>query len=254
MRRAIRLAVDWLTRCCDAVGLSVTVRRKPPKDTPYPHAVVVPGATFSPWECDRTFQKVYQRIREYTMVDRYRCYELWQLVAQSAKLSGALLEVGAWRGGTGALISSRARECGIEDPIYICDTFTGLKKVGIHDPAYVNDLYNDTSVELVQDLYRRLGLRNTHLLPGIFPEETGNQVPEPRFRFCHIDVDVYEGGRGALEWIWGKLVIGGLVVFDDYGFPAPSGITRLVEEQRSAPGRIVVHNLNGHAVLVKTSS
>ncbi len=55
----------------------------------------------------------------------------------------------------------------------------------------------------------------------------------------------------ALEWIWHKMVPGGIVVYDDYGFPSCVGITRYVEEQTLCGDRILIHNLNGHAVVIK---
>jgi O-methyltransferase len=48
--------------------------------------------------------------------------------------------------------------------------------------------------------------------------------------------------------------VGGVVVYDDYGFLRCDGITRHVDEQRGRPDRRVIHNLNGHAVVVKTAS
>jgi O-methyltransferase len=40
-------------------------------------------------------------------------------------------------------------------------------------------------------------------------------------------------------------------VYDDYGFEACDGITKYVEEQIACPDRLVMHNLNGHALIVK---
>jgi O-methyltransferase len=54
-----------------------------------------------------------------------------------------------------------------------------------------------------------------------------------------------------LEWLWPKLVPGGIVVFDDYGFQFCDGVTQLVNEERIKKDRIVIHNLNGHAILIK---
>lgn len=135
------------------MGLSLTVRRQP-RDNTYPQAINLPMATYAPWKHDTGFLTLYEKIRAHTLVDIYRCYELWQLVAQSAKCEGALVEVGVWRGGTGALIAQRARELGLKDTVYCCDTFTGLKKVGALDPAYRDDDYNDTSAGHVEALYR----------------------------------------------------------------------------------------------------
>jgi O-methyltransferase len=42
-----------------------------------------------------------------------------------------------------------------------------------------------------------------------------------------------------------------VAVFDDYGFPACPGVTRFVDEQRCRKDRLVLHNLNGHGIVVK---
>ena len=55
-----------------------------------------------------------------------------------------------------------------------------------------------------------------------------------------------------MEWSWDRLVPGGIVVYDDYGFNFCAGITRLVNEQVADPHKLVLHNLNGHAIVVKT--
>jgi O-methyltransferase len=61
---------------------------------------IVSGATYAPCLTDSAFISVYENIKNNTMVDKYRSYELWQLVKESSKLDGAIIEVGVWRGGT----------------------------------------------------------------------------------------------------------------------------------------------------------
>ena len=48
------------------------------------------------------------------------------------------------------------------------------------------------------------------------------------------------------------MVVGGIIVYNDYGFLGCDGITKFVEEQMSCADRLVMHNLNGHAVVIKT--
>ena len=68
------------------------------------YETVEPIATYSPWNADPIYQDTYNQISEHTLVDNYRCWELWSLVEQSAKLNaGHILEVGVWRGDTGAI-------------------------------------------------------------------------------------------------------------------------------------------------------
>ena len=77
------------------------------------HEEVRPWATYAPWNGDPEFIAAYNTIQDYTLVDLYRCWELWTLVGQSAKLDrGGILEIGVWRGGTGALMAKKAALCG----------------------------------------------------------------------------------------------------------------------------------------------
>jgi cephalosporin hydroxylase len=66
-------------------------------------------------------------IKGFTLVDKYRCFEIWKLIEQISKLKkGSIIEVGVWRGGTGALIAKQAKNCGIEEKVFLCDTFAGV--------------------------------------------------------------------------------------------------------------------------------
>jgi len=81
---------------------------------------VRPYATYSPWNKDNLFREVLASIQGFSMVDKYRCFELWKLVEQSAKLrNGSIIEIGVWRGGTGGLIAKQAKNCGIEDRVFL---------------------------------------------------------------------------------------------------------------------------------------
>lgn len=214
--------------------------------------VIAPRATYSPWNRDAAFKEIYAAIQASTMVDEYRCFELWKLVEQSAKLRrGALIEVGVWRGGTGALIAKQAMNCGIPGPVVLCDTFAGVVKAGPNDSSYKGGEHADTTRQVVEDLLNQFGLDNVQVLQGVFPDQTGPELEHLQFRFCHIDVDVYQSAQEILDWIWERMVPGGLIVYDDYGFKSCAGITRHVEEQILSKDRLIIHNLNGHGVVVK---
>lgn len=214
---------------------------------------VSPAATYNPWNKDMSFKAVRALIEGFTLVDKYRCFELWKLIEQIAKLErGSIIEVGVWRGGTGALIAKQAKNCGIEDRVFLCETFTGVVKAGPKDSVYKGGEHADASRQTVEELiYTRMNLDNVVILEGIFPDETGHYVEGKEFRFCHIDVDVYESAKNAAEWIWDKMVPGGIIVYDDYGFYGCDGVTKYVEEQMMCKDRIVIHNLNGHAIVLK---
>jgi O-methyltransferase len=215
------------------------------------HELAFPIATYAPWRSDSDFQRVYEAVRRQTLVDVWRCYELWSLLGELRDVPGAIIEVGVWRGGTGVLLAARAAGLGIDDRVYLCDTWRGVVKTGEIDTYYQDGKHKNASSADVERLVDELGLSNVELLEGIFPEETGGQIPEQTFRLCHCDVDVYRSARDVIDWVWPRLASGGAVVFDDYGFPACPGVTKLVDEQRMREDRLVLHNLNGHGIVLK---
>lgn len=215
------------------------------------HGMAYPISTYAPWQADAEFQRVYRAVKRNTLVDVWRLYELWSLLGELVEVPGSVLEVGVWRGGSGALMATRAAALGIEDPIYLCDTWEGVVKTAAVDTYYRDGKHDDTSREIVERLVARLAPGNAELLQGIFPDETGSAVAHRHFRLCHIDVDVYRSAADVFEWAWPRLSAGGVVVFDDYGFPACPGVTKFVDEQRGHGDRLVLHNLNGHGIVVK---
>jgi O-methyltransferase len=215
------------------------------------HAMAYPQASYAPWLADEEFQRIYREVRKHTLVDVWRCYELWSLVSELREIPGAIVEVGVWRGGSGAIMATQAAALGIADSVILCDTWRGVVKTGGIDAYYSGGEHDDTSIQIVQELLRRLGLHNVELLEGIFPEETGKQVADRTLRLCHVDVDVYQSAKDVFEWAWPRLSPGGVAVFDDYGFPCCPGVTKFVDEQRGLPDRLVLHNLNGHGIVIK---
>lgn len=216
-----------------------------------PQSVISPQATYSPWLNDENFESAYKAASGNTLVCLYRAYELWQLVEQVAHLQGDVLEVGVWRGGTGLVIAEAMRSRKIEATLFLADSFTGVVKAGSQDTTYKGGEHSDTSIDIVRDLFARYGIGGFEILSGVFPDETASRISDRRFRFCHIDVDTHDSAKDVFEWIWPRLVHGGVVVFDDYGFKGCEGVTQLVNDERGRKDALSLYNLNGHAVLVK---
>jgi len=210
---------------------------------------IITESGYSPWCEDIEFQKIYEIVKEYSLVNEYRMYELWDLVDQCNKLNGSIIEVGVFKGGTGCLMAKKSELlCG--GKVFLADTFSGVVKASSKDMHYFGGEHT-ISTESVKSLIDNLNLKNTTLLVGVFPEDTGHIVKNEKFKLCHIDVDVYQSAKDIFEWIWDKMVPNGIIVFDDYGFESCPGITTYVNELKKQRDCIVLYNLNGHAIVIK---
>jgi O-methyltransferase len=219
----------------------------------FQYSAVTPAANYSPWLADSEFSKIYLEIKSHTLVDIFRCYELWELTEHIHNLNSnaAFIEVGVWKGGTAGIIAKKLSLLGSNVAFFLADTFEGVVKATDKDSTYNGSEHADTSQEIVENLLSNKYHKYT-ILKGIFPDDTSHLIDDTiQFGFCHIDVDVYESSKDIVDWIWSRMIKGGVLVFDDYGFHTCDGVTKYVNEQKNKSDRVIVHNLNGHALMIK---
>ena len=183
------------------------------------HQKIYPHASYAPWIDDVEFNDIYEVAKDYTLVDVYRLYELFNLSKQYAFADGAFLEVGVWRGGSSAVIQKALRNSGNKEAkLYIADTFEGVVKAGSpKDTFYSGGEHSDTSINLVQELFEKVNLPLPIILKGIFPDDNPTAINE-KICFLHSDVDAYESTKDIIEWAMPRLCKNAIIVFDDYGF------------------------------------
>ncbi len=182
-------------------------------------------------------------------------------VTAGPALDGHVLEIGSWRGGSGTVIARALGGAGAAPGdarggagrrIILADTFAGVVKAGARDTYYKGGEHANTSVDAVQRLLARAGVPHVELLSGVFPEDRGEEIADLRFALCHIDVDVYQSAKDCFEWVWPRMVPGGVVVFDDFGFYGCEGVTAYVHELARGGGRLtVVPSLSGQAIVTR---
>ena len=211
------------------------------------HRRLHPNATYSPWDDNPQFLSLYNEIRLHTLVDLYRCYELYTLCAQIQDMPGDLLEVGVWKGGTAKLMRKFVSG---GSTLYLADTFSGVVKASEKDSYYKGGEHSDTTEKIVHDLLGADANTNTVFLKGIFPDDTGGLVRGKSFKFVHIDVDTHDSARDSFFYIWDKMLTGGIVVFDDYGFNGCEGVT-LFFNGLHLENALKLYNINGHGIIIK---
>ena len=190
-----------------------------------------------------------------TMLRQDRLWILWQAARNTARLEGAVAEIGTYRGGSAAFIAGALAEAGAAGkPFHVIDTFAGHPpgKLTEHDAdAHKrDDKFKNTSAADVRDYLRGHGGVVVH--EGEFAA-VAPKLPDARYSFAHVDVDIYEPAAECLRYFGPRLAPGGVIVLDDYGAPTCPGIRRAADELLDTePGFQAWHGHTEQLVLVKT--
>lgn len=183
-----------------------------------------PDCWNSPWCDDRLFKTSIQKVANKTLIAIERLWVLWQLVRQAKYVGGEVWECGVYRGGSAALIADAIRDTGTVLKLF--DTFTGIPRVDKNDNQHQAGDFNNTNVNDVEKLVS-YDMAKTYV--GIIPD-TFKGLKDSRISFCHVDVDVYQSVKDCCEFVWPRLEVGGIMVFDDYDAPSCAGARLAVDE------------------------
>ena len=173
------------------------------------------------------------------LVSGDRCFMLHQFALRAATLPGDMAECGVFTGGTAHLIAETLGAAGTGATLHLFDSFAGMPTWA--EPsrdAFAPGDFADTSAAMVRARLRPYrGVRfHVGFVPDTFAELDGNA----RFSFVHADMDLYPSTRAICEWFWPRMVPGGVIVFDDYGFwplrhAAKAAIDDFFAEQATVP-------------------
>jgi O-methyltransferase len=87
--------------------------------------------------------------------------------------------------------------------------------------------FSDTNLETVRGVVGNPERVEFH--PGWIPD-TFREMSDAQVAFVHVDVDIYRSILDCCEFIYPRLNAGGVMVFDDYGFPTCPGARKAVDE------------------------
>lgn len=204
-------------------------RRRARNDRPYDH---IPDrafydGVFSPWQGYGEFGQVLARIRPHTRVSPERAWVLYLLARQALSLGGAFYEAGVFRGGTALMLADLIRSAGGARPLHLFDTFAGMPQTDPGRDIHRAGDFADTSLDGVR---RTVGADAfIHYHPGYVPDTFAGREAD-RIAFAHVDLDIYKSIKDSCEFIFPRLLPGGFMVFDDYGFMSCPGARQAVDE------------------------
>jgi O-methyltransferase len=192
----------------------------------------------------------------------HRLYNTVQFLRSTRGLSGAVAECGTYKGRSSYVF---CRFMQVSDPAFtgqnyfVFDSFEGLSEPTEEDRVSekeFGDLGSHTQAKhafcgSLSEVQAALsGFPNVTYCRGWIPESLAT-VPDRLYKFVHLDLDLYEPIKGALEYFYPRLVHGGVIVVDEYGFPRWPGARKAVDEFCSGHGRTPVGLTTGNGVIVK---
>ncbi|MDR0360866.1 MAG: TylF/MycF family methyltransferase [bacterium] len=206
---------------------------------------------YSPWVGEPAFEHVYHRVRNLSLVSRDRCYVLWRTLQQATHLDGDVLECGVFRGGTALLAAETVTTKEAEKAVHLFDTFEGMPQTTEGIDHFEQGWLGRTSAGDVCTLLEPYPCVQVHA--GFMPE-TFDGLDIPSISWAHVDVDIYQSVRDCIDFIYPRLVRGGYMIFDDYGFPSCTSARRAVDEAFADKPEVPLCLPTGQCLVVKLGS
>lgn len=218
------------------------------------------------YPCDPVYDALYARALVATqncpspLKRRARFRNLVDWVSRTLDLDGCTAECGCYRGMSSHLILSRLR---LHDPAFagrghhVFDSFQGLSAPTVEDEVNDDDPNADSIRLMSQPGSFRASLAEVKQALAEFPEVEYHPgwiplsfggLPERKYRFVHLDVDLYDPTLAALEHFYPRLSRQGVIVCDDYGWP---GARKAIEEFCAEGGISFSATEHQQAVLVQ---
>lgn len=178
---------------------------------------------------------------------------LRQLNAEN--ILGDFAELGVWKGNSAAIFADFAAKSNRR--LFLFDTFSGFDNRDLinTDESHAQShapLFADTSIDEVRATVGHPEI--TTYLPGFFPGTITDEVRATTFALAHIDCDLYEPMKAALEFFYPRLSPGGMLILHDYSSGTWAGATQAIDEFLKSTNEFVTlwPDKSGTAILRKS--
>lgn len=221
--------------------------------------MIVPD-TFVFWENnDDVFEKIFDGQKKFgwqdeNVVKKIKMYKIYQLLNLVKDIDGNWSECGVYRGSTAFLLGYYNKKYKIlknNKKIFLFDSFKGLSEPTKYDKG--TNLNKGDYVCYEDKVRNNLKKFNTFIFKkGVLPVSFKN-LNNYKFSFVHIDLDLYEPTKHALEFFKDKMKKNGIIIVDDYKYHDTPGITIAVNnfEKKNRKSFYFLNLDFGQSILIK---
>lgn len=204
-----------------------------------------------PPDMEPEFIENYRRCAPHSMTSIERMYGLYSAVNHLVRLEvpGHFVECGVWQGGSAMMMACALMQKSQQRQIWLYDTFAGMTEPTDADLDFAGQAAakkwqskqvgdgnqwcraglelvrkNMASTDYVEDLIR--------YVEGPVERTLLENIPD-QIALLRLDTDWYESTKVELEVLYPRLVVGGVLIVDDYGHW--QGARRAVDEYFQRP-------------------
>ena len=161
---------------------------------------------------------------------------------QALSLEGDFVECGVWYGFLSKTVCEYVNFGSTGREFYLIDSW-GAQPGSHPNPKYQEDIY-----DLVKSRFSVYPY--VHLLRGLVPKVL-EQVRSTKVAYLAIDMNGSVAELAALEFFYEKMVSGGVIYLDDYGWGFPE-LRRVVDDFLADKRESLLHFPSGNSIIVKT--
>lgn len=190
-----------------------------------------------PYDFSELEKSTFLKVCPYTMTSPERVAVLVESVrhVKSLGIEGDIVECGVWKGGSAMAVAISLQSLGEFRHLWLYDTYEGMSEPTAIDVSYdgetakslltSQDIQNDRSVWCYSSLDEvKSNLATTgypdpkiHFIKGRVEDTIPDHLPD-KIAILRLDTDWYESTRHELEHLYPRLVTGGVLIVDDYGY------------------------------------
>ena len=168
------------------------------------------------------------------------------------KLDGNVIECGVYKGGSCRVLANKLKSCKSSKILFALDTFSGFKFDD--EPKYYPSgrppKVKGTHVvdfEELKNSFIEDGLDNVQFVGGLF-EESFPKLSKEEFCFAHVDADLYVSTKQCIEFLKDRIILGGIIYFDDYNSEHWPGATAAINEMLGEENITKLHTYQAYWV------
>ena len=173
-------------------------------------------------------------------------------------LPGDYVECGVYRGDMTWMIVENVDLAGAGKTFYLYDTFTGFDPLyssetdfpdAPHVYAHANKEYSAPDIEsYVRGRFRDRA--NVVVTKGTVPDVLHGRSPD-RIAYLHLDMNSPRAETGALNVLFNRVSIGGIIIFDDYGWKVFRKQKEAADAFMTKHGQVILELPTGQGLMIK---